>query len=231
MYRQLSDFAPNIDNEYSRNPLLYCALNEMDSQFLHGAQGRIFGRYNKHCSEFLAARCANNWDELCEAISHDKETRFPNEAGPLGSVYIDGLKSPCLTYGDQLTRDAAFKRFRSETKNCNVKCEPFDPTVPNSPLICYESKVSCASGPVPEAVCQGASAEAYGSCESVFVVSPEQAKMLDMDPLMNKLLDKPDLAMDLLEQIYLNMKKAGTLGLLRQTRLGRFYEFLGHPVA
>jgi hypothetical protein len=231
MYRQISEFAPNIDNEYSRNPLYYCTLSEMDSQFLHGAQGRIFGRYNKHCSEFLASRCANEWDELCEAISHDKEIRYPNEAQPLGSIYVNGVQKPCLPYGQQLLRDAAFKRFRSETRNCNVKCEPFDPTVANSPLICYETKVSCASGPVPEEYCQGSPGDNYGSCESVFIISPEQAKTLDMDPVMNKILDKPELAMDLLEQIYLNMKKAGTLGLIHQTRLARFYEFLGHSVA
>ncbi len=229
MYRSISDFAPNIDNEYSRNPLLYCTLSEMDSQFLHGAQGRIFGRYNKHCSEFLASRCANHWDELCDAVSKDKETRYPNEAGPSGSVYVDTPAAPCLPYGEQLIRDAAFKRFRSTTKDCNVKCEPFDPTVPNSPLICYETKVSCASGPVPEEVCVGA-CDGYGQCQSVFTISPEQAQLLDMDPLMNKLLNKPDIAMDLLEQIYLNMKQQGTLGLIRQTRLARFYEFLGHPV-
>jgi hypothetical protein len=229
MYRSISDFAPNIDNEYSRNPLLYCTLSEMDSQFLHGAQGRIFGRYNKHCSEFLASRCANHWDELCDAVSKDKETRYPNEAGPSGSVYVDTPAPPCLPYGEQLIRDAAFKRFRSTTKDCNVKCEPFDPTVPNSPLICYETKISCASGPVPEEVCVGA-CDGYGQCQSVFTISPEQAQLLDMDPLMNKLLNKPDIAMDLLEQIYLNMKQQGTLGLIRQTRLARFYEFLGHPV-
>lgn len=230
MYRQISDFAPNIDNEYSRNPLLYCALSEMDSQFLHGSQGRIFGRYNKHCSEFLASRCSNEWDELCEAISKDKETRFPNEAGPSGSIYADVPRPPCLPYGEQLIRDSAFKRFRVETKNCTVKCEPFDPTVPNSPLICYESKEPCTNGVNPEdSVCMG-NCSGYGQCQSVFKISPEQARTLDLDPVMNKILDKPDIAMDLLEQIYHNMKLDGSLSLIRQTRLARFYEFLGHPV-
>jgi hypothetical protein len=230
MYRQIADFAPNIDNEYSRNPLYYCTLDAMDSQFLHGAQGRIFGRYNKHCSEFFASRCANAWDELCEAVSKDQETRYPNEAGPLSTIYVDAPAPPCLPYGQQLIRDAAFKKYRSETKDCNVKCELFDPTVPNSPMICYETKVSCASGPVPEEKCMGACNGQYGSCQSVFKISPEQAKVLDTDPLMNKLLNKPDIAMDLLEQIYLNMKADNSLGLIRQTRLARFYEYLGHTV-
>jgi hypothetical protein len=231
MYRQIADFAPNIDNEYSRNPLYYCTLDAMDAQFLHGAPGKTFGRYNKHCSEFLADRCANQWDELCEAISRDKETRFPNEAAPLGSVFVDAPRPPCLPYGEQLIRDAAFKRFRKSTKNCNVKCELFDPTVPNSPMICYETKESCGTGLVPEEQCLGACTGQYGQCQSVFTISPEQAAHLDLDPLMNKILNKPEIAMDLLEQIYFNLRQENKLSLVQNTRLGRFYEFLGHPLA
>jgi len=231
MYRQIADFAPNIDNEYSRNPLYYCTLDAMDSQFLHGAPGKRFGRYNKHCSEFLSARCANQWDELCEAISQDKETRYPNEAAPLASTFVDAPKPPCLPYGQQMLRDAAMKRFRAETKNCNVKCELFDPTVPNSPMICYETKESCTAGLVPEEQCMGSCSGQYGECRTIFKISPEQAKNLDSDPVMNKILNKPEIAMDLLEQIYLNMHAEGTLGLIRDTRLARFYQYLGHPVA
>lgn len=225
MYRQISDFAPQLDNEHSRDPLLYCALDTMDAQFLHGATGRIYGRYSQHCAEFLSTRCAAEWDHVCEAISKDKEGRYPNES----SSTLSGGTPPCLPYGEQLIRDAAFKRFKTEVQDCNVQCEPFDPTIANSPLVCYETRRRCSAGTTqPWEMCMG-TAE-YGQCQPIFVITPEQAQQLDDDPLMNKLISNPQIAMDLLEEIYFNMKRANTLSLLRNTRLARFYEYLGHPV-
>lgn len=222
MYRQISDFAPDMDNSYSADPVFYCTTDFLDSQFLHGPQGRIFGRYNTNCSEFISQRCAKNWDELCEAISHDRETKYPNTAGPLRTY---SKSESCLPYGEQMVRDTAFKKYKTMTMNCNLKCEPFDPTVPNSPMICYETRMSC---PPDSTSCLG-TAEG-GACQSIYSITADQAKVLDQDPVMNRILDKPDIALDLIEQIYTTMKKENTLELIRNTRLGRFYQFLGHQV-
>lgn len=223
MYRQISDFAPNIDNEYSADPLFYCSTDMLDSQFLHGSQGRIFGRYGKHCSEFLAARCANQWDEVCDAISMDRETRYPSMSG----VYSDSQKTVCLPYGEQLVRETAMKKYKIATIDCNIQCEPFDPTVANSPMICFETRATCSLNSVSNTC---SNTRDGGVCESIFSITPEQAKVLDTDPVMNRILDKPEIALDLLEKIYGTMKKENTLELIRNTRLGKFYQFLGHSV-
>ena len=228
MYRQISDFAPNIDNQYSADPLFYCTTDGLDSQFLHGSQGRIFGRYNKHCSEFLSTRCAKNWDEVCEAISHDRETRYPNMSGPLPS-YTGGKFNVCLPYGEQLVRDAAIKKYKMMTLDCNLQCEPFDPTVPNSPMICFETRTNCnTAGSSSVSACIGGSEG--GVCEAIYAITPEQAKNLDNDPLMNRLLNKPEIALDLLENIYKTLQKNNQLGLIQNTRLAKFYQYLGHSV-
>lgn len=224
MYREIQDFAPNIQNDYSADPLYYCTLDYMDSQFLHGAQGRKFGRYNSHCSEFMAARCASNWDQVCEAMSKDTETRFPDMAA---SLTLYPKQRTNLTYGEQLLRDSAYKKYKVKSLDCNLQCEPFDPTVPNSPLVCYEMKTACSWGD-GTGVCFG-NVEA-GLCQSIFKITPEQAKVLDQDPIMNKLLQKPDIAPELFEEIYNAMKADKSLYLLRGTRLGVYYTFLGHPI-
>lgn len=230
MYRELQDFAPNIDNDYSRDPVYYCTTEYLDSQFLHGAQGRTFGKYNKHCSEFLAARCAANWDHICEKMSNDQETRFPNTASPLGAPYsgFQDYASLELTYGEQLLRDTAFKKYKVKSFDCNLKCELFDPTVPNSPLVCYETRTADTYGSNPSNIHLG-DVEG-GVCSSTYKITPEQSKVLDSDPVMNRLLARPQLAMDLLEEIYRTMKAEGSLILLRNTKLGNFYRFTGHPL-
>lgn len=231
MYRQISDFAPDIKNEITTDPLLYCVLDTMDSQFLHGATGRTFGKYNEHCSEYLSTRCALNWDGVCETISRDNETRFPNTGGPLPRYNILGQYIPVptgLTYGQQIIRDTAFKKYKVQLTDCNVYCEPFDPTVANSPLVCYEARTSCSVGPTNYNVCLGVSEG--GMCESVYKIVQEQVSSLDTDPVMNKILDNPKLAPDLIDQIYWTMKGENTLGILQGTRLYKYLQYAGYQL-
>lgn len=227
MYREISKFAPKINNSYSNDPLLYCTLDSLDSQFLHGPQGRIFGRYNKSCAEFMSDRCAANWDQVCEAMSKDKETRYPNTITPLSSLE-DGKPPICLPYGEQLIRNSAFKKYRVKSLMCNVVCRPHDPTVPNSPIVCYETRYAGNSGPNNYEYVFGNSEG--GVCDGVYKLTLEQIADLDNDPIMNHILDRPYLGKDLLEKIYQTMKRENTLYLLKNKRLGRFYEYLGHNI-
>jgi hypothetical protein len=229
MYRQICNFAPNIENEYSRDPLLYCVLDTMDSQFLHGAPGRTFGKYSDHCNQLLSDRCAKRWDELCEVISKDKTTNYPNTGGPVMGYEYTCRNTPCLPYGEQILRNTAFKKYRVSMTGCNVRCEPFDPTVVNSPMICYDTRTQCTSGPNGAEVCVGDALDG-GTCVNTYSLTKEQIQDLDQDPVMNKILNKPEIASDLLEKIYLNMKQNNTLRLLKGTRLARFYEYLGHSI-
>ena len=227
MYRSIKDFAPEIQNEYSADPLYYCTTDLMDSQFLHGAQGRIFGRYNRHCSEFLSARCSMNWDDVCEVMSKDKETRFPDTTT---SINMQPIERSDLTYGEQLIRDSAYKKYKIQSYNCNLVCEPFDPTVVNSPVICYESRSATNSDNSVDKYSFSSGNIEGAYCQSTYAITPEQVQNLDNDPIMNKILNKPQIAMDLLENIYIGMKNTKTLQLLKGTRLGLFYQYLGHSL-
>lgn len=217
-YRPISNVAPKFQDPARTDPLLYCLLDTMDSQFLHGSSGRLFGKYNENCTRFLSNRCAKQWDDICESVSRDKTTNFPNTADSIENVYG---KNKCLPYGDQIIRDAALQRFKVATMNCNVRCEPHDPLNANSPLICYETRDSCSLRDQRNGVCFGSANR--GECKRIYTILPEQIATLDQDPLMNKILERPHLAMDLLIGIYENMKQDKTLSSLIGTRLGQFY--------
>ena len=53
-----------------------------------------------------------------------------------------------------------------------------------------------------------------------YVVEPDK---IDEDIVMNKILEKPIIAMNILVNIYNTMKRYGTLSKLRGTKLGNFY--------
>jgi hypothetical protein len=224
-YSYIDEFAPNINNAYSTDPLSYCVPDYLDSQFLHGGIGRTFGKYNMKCQEFMSARCAKEWDGVCEAASKDPETVFPNMARNM-QLQVQGQgQYQGFTAGENLIRDTAFKKYKTRSANCNLKCEPFDPTVPNSPLVCFESSDACAFNDGRNSVCSGNVQN--GPCISEYSIKEEQIAGLDNDPVMNKLLSNPQLAPTLLEGIYNTMKRQGRLGKLQGTKLGHFYSMNG----
>lgn len=228
MYREISEFAPNLNNDLTKDPLFYCSLDSMNSQFLHGSQGRIFGRYNESCAHYMSKRCSENWDELCEVLSQDQEKRFPNTINPFSSYENNITREPCLSYGEQLIRNSAFKKYKVQTNMCNIVCKPHDPTVANSPLICYESKIAGSTGEKNYEIMLN-NIEA-GFCDRIYKILPQQLKDLDSDPIMNHILDEPKIASDLLEKIYYQMKSDRSLYTLKNTRLGNYYEHLGHEL-
>jgi len=233
-YQKISDFAPNIDNSYSADPLYYCTLDYLDSQFLHGTMGRTEGRYNDHCSTYLAHKCASDWDDVCEAISDDPEIRYPNTNLDISVMTDTPRGSQCqawdpIPYGEQMTIDAARKKYRLSTDNCNIRCEPFDPLVPNSPLVCFESTIPCPTGGSESTTdfCFGGQPSA--PCIRDYALTENQAKNIETDRLMHRLLDRPKNAMELLIEIYFGSKKHRTLQFIKGTRLAAFYNYLGYP--
>ena len=86
-------------------------------------------------------------------------------------------------------------------KTCNKKkCVPFDYTVADSPMICYD-------------VCNENSIEYELNSENI-----------DDDPVMNKILSNPKIAINLLVQIYMDMKRNNTLVTLENTKVGHFFK-------
>lgn len=199
-YKSISKFGPN---EYSdvNNPLTYCIGNNMDQRFIHGSMAPVNGNNSTQCQLFMSDYCAVGWDGFCELESKNTSTSFPVQ--PPGGVIDNSL---CMgKAGDLLIANTAARKYLIKMHNATEKYQPFDPTVPNSPMIRYW--VSNSGSEIPE-----------------YAVDP---KKIDDDVLMDKILEDPNIALHILINIYNTMKRHGTLSELKRTKLGIFYN--NHP--
>ena len=116
------------------------------------------------------------------------------------------LVSQSHTEGNLLIANTAAKKYLFKMNNAIEKFQPFDPTVANSPMIRYWVS-ECGGIGTPE-----------------YAVDPET---IDNDILMDKILLNPNIALNILINIYNTMKRYDTLKLLKKTKLGHFYN--SHP--
>ncbi len=203
-YKDISDFGSNAHSAVN-NPLTYCLGNNMEQRFLHGGHADIYGQHSRPCQLFLSQYCADKWDGFCELASRNQSTHYPEQSeGCTGLVACNGL-----TTGEALIYNTATRKYLIKMHNAHKKYEPFDPTVPTSPMISYWVSDNCSYSQkgVPE-----------------YAVDP---KKIDDDIVMDKILTKPIIAMNILINIYNTMKRHGTLNSLKETKLGHFYNF--HP--
>ena len=219
-YSSIGAFGGNMKSPIS-NPWNFC-INETISQSFNGGPttSNLYAQYSKRCQIFTADYCAQNWDENCEKASKNINYQYPNIFGRsgLGSEFECEQK---LTAGDYLIRNAAAQRFKISMGNCNQVCEPFDPNVADSPIICYDATwggncMGYNAGAYNGGNCEGSN----GRCIPQFEVNP---KNIDRDIIMNKVLANPKIAISILINIYNTMKRKGTFKYLAQTQLGRFF--------
>jgi hypothetical protein len=200
MYTRISQFGNSEVNSlpvFNNDPLTYCIGNNASQRFNHGSTAATFGQNSRPCQVYLSQRCAQNWDGVCEyAASPAANNEFTQVAGTMfaGNNQILGL-SP----GEVLLRNTAQERFRINMLNCDLRVEKFDANNPGSPYIAYYVGQNC----IPQ----------YG-------VNPST---IDNDIVMNKILDNPRIAMQLLTNIKNTMTQMGTFHQLKGTRLGDFY--------
>jgi hypothetical protein len=203
-YVCISNFGEGAADDPMNNPLTYCVGSMLDIDFNH-TLGDLYGQNSKPCQEFMSDYCANEWNGVCEFASQNTRTRFPNQIGT----------APCniLTSGEILVRNTASKKYLiAMSANCQKQYRPFDPTVASSPLISYW---------VPDDTSDG-------QCVAIYDVNPST---IDTDPVMNRVLQKPEIAMDILLNIYNTCNRNHTLGRLHNTKLARFFNsksFRGH---
>ncbi len=193
------------------NPLTYCFVSGLDSGAYHNLGGQnLAGPGNRQCQVFTAAYCAKNWNGICEFASRDEEK------GPA----VVNMVRPCngllneSTRGEILIRNTAAEKYlRAMSPNCRRDYEPFDPTTAGSPLIStwFPADNNCGSA----ANCNGASV-----CIPVYGVDPST---IDKDPVMNKILAKPSIAMDILVNIYNTAVNNGEIDGLRGTKLYNYF--------
>lgn len=198
-YRNIKEFGQNMNSLDVDNPISYCLNWTIDQQFNHGGNSYIYGQYSKPCQSYLSDYCAEKWDGFCEVASKNTNISFPN------NIEDNCHQLSRMTAGDLLIRNTAAKKYLIEMSgDCVQRFEAFDPTVANSPMISYWGPSYCG-----------------GVCIPTYAVNPET---IDDDVVMNKILDNPIIAIDILLNIYETMKKNGTLEKLIGTKLGKFYQ-------
>ena len=106
---------------------------------------------------------------------------------------------PGQTQGDFLIINTARSKYNINT-SCPIRKEIFDPTVVSSPDIEYTDP----------------------GCTYMFAV--QNPSEVDNDPVMNKMLERPDLDMNFFVNMYNTMYRMGTLNSLRNTKLGGFFD-------
>ena len=209
-YANVVNFGTSVEKSPNNNPLTYCMTSDLNNSFMH-TMGERVGPYSKKCQMFMSDYCAKNWNGVCEVASKNTNNHYPNTATPWechksnqGATLGNGLGN-AFSQGELLIRNTAAKKYITRmSNNCKIRYEPFDPMVPTSPMISY----------------WGSDREARGVCIPKYEVN---AKEIDSDPVMNKILSKPVIAIDILLNIYNTMKNDGKLHELNGTRLGRFF--------
>ena len=205
MYKCISNFGQGAANTPANNPLTYCLAQTIDNEFTHGGIGKtINGVYGKNCQTFMSQYCSNKWDDVCEYASNNRSISYPNNIQNCETC--NDVQCNCLTSGELLIQNTATRKYLTEMLGgCNIKYEPFDPTVASSPMISYWSKCNSCNT-------QGNNNE----CVPVYEVNP---KTIDSDPVMNKILNKPIIALALLVNIYNTAKRKRTLDNLKGTKI------------
>jgi hypothetical protein len=188
---------------YDNDPATFCIGTNASQAFNHGSNAAIYGQNSPECQIYMSQRCAKNWDRVCEyAASHRANEEYATRADTMGQ----GMKSVIdLSPSDVLLRNTAMEKYRIRMhggRNCELKTTQFDPINPSSPFMSYY----VGSGCVPE-----------------FAVDPDK---IDDDPVMNRILSNPKIAMQMLVNIKNTMTRHGTIHLLAGTRLGNFLNVL-----
>lgn len=212
-YRQISNFGNQQPPCAGANdPLTYCLQDSMDKSFQHGSIGHLYGPRSKKCQLYMAQRCAENWDGFCEYYyqTNGKNSKEPTyRPWPNAAQTQSGLASPVLTAGDQLLQNVAERKYCTYGPKCPKKCEPFDPTVPNSPqLFYYDNCDSCEP-----------------DCTPICRVNPAS---VDSDPVMNRLLANPEVAPSTVINICNTAAREGTN--LSGTKLGKVCDAYFHNI-
>ena len=203
MYNRISNFGQGVSNLPVNNPLTYCLSQSLDNDFMHGAIGNTIGPYSKNCQNFMSQYCANNWNNICEVASDNQEISYPNNLQSCRTNNSIGCKN--LTAGEILIQNTATKKYLVEMfGGCRLEYEPFDPTVASSPLISYWVN-GC-----------GCNSQGNDKCVPSYEVDP---KTIDSDPVMNKILAKPIIALSILINIYNTANRKRTLDNLKGTKI------------
>ena len=178
------------------DPTSMCVGTNISQLFNYGPG---FGQNSSKCQIFMAQRCAVNWDDACQ-ISSRQDDSFGVAA------YGDG-GSTMMSNGDLLLRNTAMEKYRvaimtdpNGTQQCELKIGQFNLLDTTSPRMFHY----------------------IGDCVGDYAI--RDVANIDDDPVMNRILQKPQVFDDLLANIYTTMLQRGDLNKLKGTKLGTFFK-------
>jgi hypothetical protein len=195
-YTMITDFGPEMISD----PTPMCVGTNISQSFNYGPG---FGQKSSKCQIFMAQRCsASNWDDACEMSSKQ------HDSGLIVAAYGDGTSSSRnMSDGDLFLRNTAMEKYRvsimtdpSGTQQCELKIEQFNPLDTTSPKMFHYT----------------------GDCVGDYAI--RDITNLDNDPVMNRILQKPEIFDSLLSNIYMTMLQRGDLQKLKGTKLGTLFK-------
>lgn len=213
-YTSIGNFGNSNQNSLS-DPMALIASSGLGAGFQNVLGASYLNPDGEHAQKYAAQWCATvGWNGTCEVLSKNVNRALPNTMAscytPNGSCQIN------LTQGQQLVRNTAMEKYLvAMSDNCVRQYQPFDPTSADSPLMSSWVNQGYSSS---NKSCKSCS---WTACVPIYGVDPSK---IDQDPVMNKILAEPWIAMDILINIYNNLKRKGKLSTLKNTKLGTLFE-------
>lgn len=200
-YVPIAKFGASMNPVMSIDPVAASIYKDPDSSFDIGEMAVRYGPRTRESMLYMAERCASNWDSACEFLSRNRDNNGVCNQARISSPLFRRVNPPgSQTVGDILVENTAVRRF-CDLSSCAVTSEPYDPTNPNSVWV-----------------------KQYGCCGTTtclpVCLPPDDP---DNDIVMNKVLDHPDLHLDLLINMYKNVNRNNLRSKFVNTRVGRIF--------
>jgi hypothetical protein len=201
-YTKIQNFGKDLNPVLKTDPVGWSIYYDPDSFFDIGPTAQWYGPNSINPQLYMAEKCSKNWDGACELASRQRsdgvQKQMCNNAR-ISSPLFARSSPPNMTVGQFLIENSAVRRF-CDLSSCAVTEEPFNPLDSDSPMV-----------------------KSYGCCGNKIcmpVCKPPQNP--DNDILLNKVLDEPEYHVDLLLNMYRNVKNDRNA--YKNTRIGKIFD-------
>lgn len=210
-YRNIAAFGKDINPPCAgtNDPLTMCLASTSDHKFQNGSIGNLFGPRSERCQNYMAERCAKNYDGFCHYFFKENganAAEWPNQQSWPGSTNRTweakfGLEKP-MSSGANMLASAAERKYCTY-QNCVPQCERFNPTDPDSPMITKY-------------------VNPYGASDNCFPICRVDPFTVDNDVLMDRMIQNPTTCSSTIINICNTSRREGTD--LSGTKIGRVCE-------
>lgn len=196
-YASYKNFGSSLNESLQTKASTWSIEDNIDTYFDIGPLARAYGPQAERSQKYMADKCSLNWDSTCDYLAMNTEQIKGNCAKIMtdNTGYNDTYD---LSVGDALVNNSAMRRF-CLSDQCTISQELFNPLDPNSPMI---NNINCRGVPL--------------------IYKPP--KNPDQDALLNRVLDKPEKHMNILVNMYNNVKDERHL--YNGTRIGKLFEMI-----